>query len=177
MTWKTISTTLKYQNRYMRVMEEVFKTPSHETVTYGIVRKEPFCIIVPFDGTRVLLVGQYRPQIDYLSWEFPMGHAETDTPLIAAKRELQEETGLQAEELTEIGRFYPAPGTMDQLGIIFVARQWIVGETSREPSEREMQQKWVTLAELESLISDGTIKDGPTIIALHYFQSYLSALG
>lgn len=173
MSWKKLSAITKFQNRYMRLSEEIFQTESGEKLNYWIVRKEPFCVIIPFDGERLLLVGQYRPQVDFFSWEFSMGHAEQDEPLVAARRELQEETGLIANDLKEIARFYPAPGTMDQEGVVYLTTQWQQGSTNREESEKDMQLKWVTPQELKTLIENETIKDGPTIISFYRFLNHL----
>lgn len=172
MSWKTIHSELKYQNRYMRVTEDELVTDYGDHVTFGIVRKEPFSVIIPWDGTRFLLVGQYRATAAIFSWEFPMGHAETNDPLTAAKHELREETGLISEELKLLGTFYPALGTMDQLGYIYLVQKWKEGNTSLDISEKGMQMRWVTKAELEALIKDGTIKDGPTITAFKLFELY-----
>ncbi|PIW07574.1 ADP-ribose pyrophosphatase [Candidatus Collierbacteria bacterium CG17_big_fil_post_rev_8_21_14_2_50_45_7] len=174
MTWKTLSSKPVYQNRYMTVTEDELETDNGDKVVYGIVRKEPFSVVIPWDGTKLLLVGQYRPSAEIFSWEFPMGHAELDSPLVAAQKELQEETGLIAHDLTQIASFYPALGTMNQLGYLYVATSWTLGERDLEPSEQGMQLKWVSLPDLTNLIADGTIKDGPTITALKYFELYLA---
>jgi 8-oxo-dGTP pyrophosphatase MutT (NUDIX family) len=174
MTWKKLNSKVVYKNRYMTVMEEVFLTDHGDKVVYGIVHKDPFSVVIAWDTERVLLVGQYRPSAEIFSWEFPMGHAETDDPLVAAKRELKEETGLLASDLVEIATCYPAIGTMDQKCYIYVARHWVSGQKNLDTSEKDMQQKWVTLKELEQLIYDGTIIDGPTITALKYFEHYLT---
>ncbi len=173
MKWETKSSKVIYKNRYMTVTEDVVMTGHGDQVTYGIVHKQPFSIIIPWDGTRMLLVGQHRHFIKYFSWEFPMGHAESDAPDFAAKRELEEETGLSARAINEIAQFYPAPGTMDQVGYIYVATDWTEGRMERELSEKDMQMKWVTLEEMNNLIKDGVIKDGPTIVSLKYFEMYL----
>lgn len=174
MTWQKVSSIVKYQNRYMRVTEEVFITDHGDKVTYGIVRKEPFSVVIPWDGEKMLLVGQYRPSADFFSWEFPMGHAETDDPVTAAKRELHEETGLIATDLIEITTFYPAIGTMDQLGYLYLATKWEQGKESLDVSEKGMQQRWVSRSDFEKLLLDGTIKDGPTITAFKFFELYLA---
>lgn len=173
MTWQKISSTIKYQNRYMTVTEDVFVTDKGEKGTFGIVRKEPFSIVIPWDGTKLLLVGQYRHSVEIFSWEFPMGHAEADDPVTAAKRELQEETGLITTDLIELATFYPAIGTMDQKGFIYLTQHWEKGAQNLDPAEAGMQLRWVTVPELEGLIADGTIFDGPTITAYYYFQQFL----
>ncbi|MBP9670501.1 NUDIX hydrolase [Candidatus Woesebacteria bacterium] len=174
MAWKTLSSKKVYENRYIKVYDELLETEHGDKLSYGIVRKEPFSVVIPWDGEKTLLVGQYRPTADYFSWEFPMGHAESDDPLTAAKKELKEETGLIASDCTEIGQFYPALGTMNQLGYVYVVRSWQLGERSLEDSEKGMQEKWVTLSELEDMIEDGTIKDGPTITSIKFFEFYLN---
>lgn len=174
MTWKTLSSKQIYRNRYLTLSEEVLLTDLGHKVIYGIVRKEPFSVVIPWDGERTLLVGQYRPTAKYFSWEFPMGHAESADPLTAAKKELKEETGLVASDCTEIGQFHPALGTMNQLGYVYVVHNWQVGERSLEDSEEGMQEKRVTLSELNDMIKDGAIKDGPTITSLKFFELYLA---
>ncbi len=175
MVWKKLNSKKVYQNRYMTVTEDELVTDYGDKVTYGVVRKEPFVVVISWDGEKILLVGQYRHTAEYFSWEFPMGHAESDDPLTAAKKELKEETGLIASDCTEIGQFYPALGTMNQLGYVYVVRSWQLGERSLEDSEKGMQEKWVTLSELKDMIKDGTIKDGPTITSLKFFELYLSS--
>jgi|GEM_PF-1612509 len=174
MTWQKVSSVVKYQNRYMQVTEDQLVTDHGDKVTFGIVRKEPFSVVIPFDGEKILLVGQYRPSAEIFSWEFPMGHAEENSPLVCAQKELSEETGLLAKDLIELGTFYPAIGTMNQKGYLYLTTSWDIGERHLDTSEKGMQLKWVTLSEFIEMVKNGDIFDGPTITAFKYLELYLA---
>ncbi|MHA7819488.1 MAG: NUDIX hydrolase [Erythrobacter sp.] len=73
------------------------------------------------DGTRhVLLVGQYRVPLDRFCLELPAGlvgdddGSEDEDAIIAAARELEEETGYAAEDWAVLGEFYSSPGMVTE---------------------------------------------------------------
>ncbi|PRC51788.1 ADP-ribose pyrophosphatase, partial [Mycobacterium sp. ITM-2017-0098] len=79
---------------------------------------------IPRDGERFHLVEQFRYPLGLRRWEFPQGTAPGRAELAAAElaaRELREETGLIAAEMTEIGLLDVAPGMSSQRGRIFLA--------------------------------------------------------
>jgi ADP-ribose pyrophosphatase len=170
MSWQVKSSRDVYTSKYMRIFEDQVVTEYGDELTYAVVHKDPFVIAIPVRDEKLLLVGQYRYTVDRFSWEFPMGHAEKLASQVAVAKELREETGYSAKTFQEIGRFYPANGHLDQLGIVYVATGLSAGEPELEPSERGMQSRWVTRAELAALIQDGTIMDGPTITAFYYYK-------
>ena len=174
MTWKVLKSKEVYKNRYMSVTDEKLMTDHGDEVAYGVVHKEPFVVVIPWDGTKVLLVGQYRYPVDYFSWELPMGHTENMSLHESALAELEQEAGLIGQDLTEIGTFYPAPGHLTQIGHIYVVTKWELGKQELEPAEKGMQTKWVTLEELRTMISEGAIKDSPSITSFKFFELYLA---
>jgi 8-oxo-dGTP pyrophosphatase MutT (NUDIX family) len=175
MTWQNLSSKEVYKNRYMTVTEDELLTDHGDQVIYGIVHKEPAVWIIPYKDKKVLLVGQYRNVVNSFSWEFPAGHAEANTPQAAALLELKEETGLLAKQVLQIGLFWVAPGHLTQVGHVYLATDFTVGEQELEVSEKGMEMRWVTLSELSGMITDGTIKDGPTITALKFFEMHLTS--
>lgn len=77
-------------------------------------------VIAAVEDGHVLLVEQYRVPVGRNCLEFPAGligdqpGSEGELTLIAAGRELEEETGYRAERLTEIGTFYSSPGMVSE---------------------------------------------------------------
>ncbi|AOL95369.1 NUDIX hydrolase [Porphyrobacter sp. LM 6] len=73
------------------------------------------------DGTRhVILVSQYRVPLSRFSLEIPAGligddaGAEGEDAVDAAARELEEETGYRAAQMTSLGEFYSSPGMVSE---------------------------------------------------------------
>ena len=167
MAWKEISSHDVYKNRWIRVTEDIIRNEKGKELAYGVVRKKPFALIIPWDGKNLTLVGQYRYPVESFSWELPQGHFEHDSIEETARLELKEETGLHAESIRKIAEFNLAPGLTDQICNIFLATKLVEGETEFEESEIDMEirVKKVTLEEFHSMIVKGEIKDGPTIAA------------
>jgi 8-oxo-dGDP phosphatase len=96
-----------YDNPWIRVTEYAATAPTGRPALYGLVSFKNYAVaILPlFDDGTTLLVGQNRfPAGDY-SWEIPEGGGPLEhDPLESAKRELAEETGLQAAEWHEVMR-------------------------------------------------------------------------
>lgn len=69
-------------------------------------------------GPHVLLVEQFRVPLGRACIELPAGLIGDDTegedPLVAAGRELEEETGYRADRLENLGEFYSSPGMVSE---------------------------------------------------------------
>jgi ADP-ribose pyrophosphatase len=166
--YTTLSTRVAYENRWTRLREDEILLADGSPSVYGVVERADFVIVVPWDQGRVTLVEQYRYPIAARVWEFPMGTWEdspgADRALVAAG-ELREETGLIAETLVYVGELFQGPGYCSQRGHVFLATKLSQGETQREATEQDMICRSFTLAELEAMICDGTVREGMTIAA------------
>lgn len=163
---------MDYENPYMKVLKTTVVGPDDRNYNYWILDKNDFSVVIPLfeDGT-TLLVGQYRVHVDYYSWEFAMGSIHED-PLSGAKRELKEETGLEAQEWEEIGKIYWGPGVSKNKMFVFVAKNITEGFSEQEDSEFITSKK-VQVSEVGEMIVRGEILDGPTINAYHFLENYL----
>ncbi len=76
-------------------------------------------VILAIDAERhVLLVEQYRVPLGRRCLELPAGLIGDDgadeAPELAAARELEEETGYRAEQITSLGDYYSSPGMVSE---------------------------------------------------------------
>ncbi len=159
--WKTIQSELKYENNWIRVKENKVKTPAGTDGIYGVVHFKNKAIgIIPVDDLQyTYLVGQYRYALDEYSWEIPMGGGPIDTDILdSAKRELIEETGIQALEWTKLCRIHTSNSVTDEEGFIFTARNLSFGKSNPEDTE-DLKLKKVHLSEALKMVQNGLITD------------------
>lgn len=81
-------------------------------------------VILAVEDEHVLLVEQYRVPLGMRCIELPAGligddaqdygAAPDEDPLVAAGRELEEETGYRADRLEDCGEFYSSPGMVSE---------------------------------------------------------------
>lgn len=85
-------------------------------------------IVAMHDDGRVVLVEQFRPPVGASLVELPAGlagdgvGAEDEALLLAAQRELQEETGYTAAHWQQLVSGYSSPGLTDESVCLFLAR-------------------------------------------------------
>ncbi len=115
------------------------------------------------DGT-VALVRQYRYPFRRHLWELPAGKLEPgEEPLPAAKRELSEETGLEAEVWTDLGEVYATPGYCTEILHLYLAEELRQGEAHPDPNEF-LDVTRIPLDELLDRIDRGEIRDAKTVV-------------
>ena len=69
------------------------------------------CILPYFADGTICMVRQFRYAMQQQLWELPAGKLEKgEDPFAAAKRELEEECGLTADNYISLGEFYPTVG-------------------------------------------------------------------
>jgi len=169
--WKRISRRLIYKNHWVRFFEDKVITPNGEKGIYAYYQKSVGLIIVPVDAhENFYLVGQWRYPIGKYSWEFPMGGQESaETLLSAAKRELNEETGFIAKKWKNIGHFYFSNGSTDQIGRIYMAKDFRRSLKLMSDKTEQIKIKKVSLKKMSQLILSNEITDSPTITAFYKY--------
>jgi 8-oxo-dGTP pyrophosphatase MutT (NUDIX family) len=168
MGWRKLSSSVIYENDWMRVLEDQVINPGGGSNLYGYVHfKNTAVAVLPIDESdNTWLVGQQRYTLGEYSWELPMGGApEGESPLSAAKRELREETGLSARRWTEMMRLHTSNSITDESGVVFMAEDLTMGATSFEETE-DIAVRKLPLDEAIRMVLDGEITDAISVAAL-----------
>jgi len=168
---KTISTREVYRNPWSSVREDIIERADGQRGVYGVMDKDPACIIIPIEHTAggdfVWLVKQFRYTVQATFFELPQGGwemAEVDVEEMA-RGELREETGLTADSMTKLASLWIAYGAMRQSHTVYLAEGLTHGETDRDPEEDDMTVHRVSVAEFESMLLDGRVMDNCTVAA------------
>jgi ADP-ribose pyrophosphatase len=103
-------------------------------------------------------------------WELPAGllDMEGEEPLAAAKRELEEEADLVAENWTELVDFYSSPGGSNELIRVFLAEGVSAShkQFDRVEEEANILKRWVPLADIVDGVLQGRLKNSILAIAV-----------
>ncbi|MEW6421916.1 MAG: NUDIX hydrolase [Deinococcota bacterium] len=145
---------------------------------WEIVRHADAVAILALNSSgEMLLVRQRRPAIGTMTLEAPAGLIDAgETPEVAARRELQEEVGLDGD-MTLLTRFYSSPGFCDEKLYVFEARNL---RESRLPHDKdeEIEVTWLPPGQVLSGLRDGTLQgSASTVTAALYAVQALASEG
>lgn len=123
-------------------------------------------ILAVDDEDCVYLVRQFRYPYREVLLEIPAGKLEEgEEAIVTARRELEEETGLVADEIVPFGMIYPTPGYTDEHLYIFLAKG--LKATSAHLDDGEfLRVERLPFKEVLDRVLRGEIRDGKTCYAV-----------
>jgi 8-oxo-dGTP pyrophosphatase MutT (NUDIX family) len=154
---------LLVEGRILSFVREQFDYNGTETAREIVEHPGAVAVLAIDSDNRVLLVKQYRHPIRMRAWELPAGLLDVagEAPLVAAQRELAEETDTVASEWTALLDVTTSAGSSNEVVRIFLARGLSAAEDAyeREAEEADMELRWAPLDDVVAAVLAGSIRN------------------
>ena len=163
----TLSSKKIFDGKIVEVFQDDAEISTGQKVYREVVRHTGGVVILAFKNTdTILLVKQFRYPIKQVCYELPAGKLERgEDPFLAAKRELEEETGYMADKWSDLGIVYTSPGYSDEKLHLYKAENLtFIGE---HPDDGEIISAFeFKISDVKSMIKLGQITDAKTLCAI-----------
>ncbi len=175
--WEIKSSEVKYKNPWIEVREDNVVRPDGKGGIYGVVNMKDGVSILALDNDgNVYLTEEFqyaigRPSIEAVSGGVDAGEAL----LVAAKRELKEETGLEADTWTDLGSVEPFTSVVKSSVQLYLAQNLREGTRHQEGTET-IKVKKVSLVEAVKMVLDSQIVHGQSCVLILKAAHYLGKL-
>jgi NTP pyrophosphohydrolases including oxidative damage repair enzymes len=166
----------KYDGGIINIEKWQVRLPNGEIASRDVVLHIGAAAVVPMDESgRVAMVRQFRCPIGRVTLELPAGKldSQTEDPLLCAKRELEEETGLHAANWQKLIDSQTTPAFCTEKISIYLATGLSQHESHTDEDEF-ISAEFIPLEELLTMVRQGTLVDGKTVTGLLLAKDYLS---
>lgn len=165
---KILSGEEKFHGAIINVEHWQVELPDGRHALREVVRHNGAAAIVPVDEDGyVTLVRQHRVVAGRFTWEIPAGKLDSpdEDPFSCAQRELEEETGLRAENWRLLSRIDTTPGFCTERIALYLATGLSQHNTHPDADEFLHITK-IPLSEAVALCLKGELRDSKTVIGL-----------
>jgi ADP-ribose pyrophosphatase len=172
---RVVGSRIVHRGRYLTVRVDAIERADGSRTERDVVGHPGAVAILALDADdRVLLVRQYRVPAGGVLLEIPAGTldvdeaGETEDPDLAARRELEEETGYRASSWERLASFWTAPGFATELMHLYLATDLRPADADRlGPDEDEhLRLERLPWREAVEAALQGEIRDAKSIVGL-----------
>ena len=156
-----------YRGKIVHLFKDTVRLPNGKLATREVMRHPGAVCVVPLtEDNEVVMVRQFRHPFSKVLLEAPAGKLDpNEAPEDCARRELSEETGAEAGELTYIGDYYPSVAVLDENIRLYVARK-LTFHTQHTDEDEFLHVERILLSTLVEQVLSGEICDGKTQAAI-----------
>jgi ADP-ribose pyrophosphatase len=174
LTEHCITTEVIASGGMLTVKRDQVRLPNGHTSQREYVTHPGAVAVVPLlSNGNVVLERQFRYPLHQVFIEIPAGKIDPgEDVLITGQRELLEETGYTAKEWIKLSQLHPCIGYSDEVIHLYLARDLDAGIHQRDEDE-SLEVFEASFADCLTMIQNGQITDGKTIVALMLVEKYL----
>lgn len=164
---KTLNEQYAFKGRIINLRVDEVQLPNGTRSTREVVEHNGGIGILPIDENgNAYVVKQWRAPYKCVVVEIPAGKRDGDeNPLDGGIRELKEEIGAVAENITFLGEMYPSPGYCGEIIYLYLATGLKFSNQDLDEDEFLNVEK-IKFSKLVKMCLSGEIKDAKTICAV-----------
>jgi 8-oxo-dGDP phosphatase len=165
-----------YQGKVMAVRRDEVRMPAGGTAVREILEHAGAVAIAALDADdRLMMIYQYRHAVQRRLWEMPAGLLDQvgEDALVTARRELEEEVGLTADEWSVLIDVVSSPGFSDESVRVYLATGLHdIGrpDLGADDEEADLEVHWIPLADAVAMVFEGEIVNASCaagVLAVH----------
>ncbi|WP_040198012.1 NUDIX domain-containing protein [Candidatus Soleaferrea massiliensis] len=164
---ETLQEAYIYHGRIINLRNDTVRLENGSTASREVIEHSGgVCVVAIDDENRIYMVRQYRYPYKEVLLEIPAGKLTPgEKPTDCGKRELEEETGLSANELVSLGQLYPTPGYVGEILYMYLA-QGLRQKQQHLDEDEFLEVVKVPFDEALGMVLHGEIKDAKTQAAI-----------
>ena len=169
--WKTIKEKSAYQCPGFEIINKVIELPNGTQTDFDYLSEPPAVVILPFiDEEKVITIKEWREPVQRVNWGIPVGTMEPDeAPDVAAKRELQEETGYEAGSMEHMITLEPVNGVADTVHHYFIAHNCAPTAQQKLDEDEQIEVDIVNVDKVATAALTGKLRDGRAVTAMYRY--------
>ena len=171
-----ISEEIKFDGPRFNIVRKTYKREDGKEFLRDIVNPGDAAVILPVtDRNEVIFETQFRESVGKVCVELPAGMVDPgEEPIDTAKRELEEETGLIANNIEHMITIYPSTGYTSERVHIFLARDFQEGKVHFDDTEEIIDIIKVPIKDCVEKAKRGELENASQVIAiLLYNEKYM----
>lgn len=165
-----LSSEVVFEGMIWDVKREVFDFAGQKLTREFVAHPGAVAVIALNESNQVLMIRQYRHPVQELLWEIPAGllDVEGESELLAAERELLEETGYRADSIEPLIDFYTTPGgNSEKIRVFHATNLEFVGRPEfQDGEERELVIEWVDFGQALAAVLASEIKSPSAAVGI-----------
>jgi ADP-ribose pyrophosphatase len=165
--WNIVASHEVYRDPWIVLHRDDVIRPDGKSGTFSVVHLKPgVCVLALDEAGCVHLTEEFHYGVGRTTIEAVSGGIEPgEDALLTARRELQEELGIEAEEWHELGTVDPFTSSVVSPTRLFLARQLRFGPQTPEGTEL-IRRVSVPFAAALQMVMDGRITHAPTCVLI-----------